>query len=336
MLQRLCENCQYADLLTMASQEKNQYKRMAYVAAYNVAGHALNPERTLKFFNPLLFETFEYVDNDLGLRFFSEQVCHHPAISACYAEGKGFNYYTNSHSKQNFILTKGALEFQNLGKIYVNLKTTGESFSYTRPKVIIRGLIIGKLLVDFFDIAYHKNQETGDVLELKFHPLNEPVKGNFGEVRGQIKDYSGEVKCELEGNWMSHLDLIMDGKRERIWNKLKTDTFENYYFTDFSSNLNNLTEELKNSLPPTDSRLRPDQRALESHDYDLAAKEKHRLEEKQRKVRKENDKKKNYKHNPMYFIETYDNLSGDLIYQYNGKYWSDRYAKRFEDFPDIF
>ena len=59
-------------------------------------------------------ETYEYIDNDLEFRFYAEQVSHHPAISACYVEGNGYNFSTNSHSKSNFLLTKGALEFQNL------------------------------------------------------------------------------------------------------------------------------------------------------------------------------------------------------------------------------
>jgi len=39
-------------------------------------------------------------------------------------------------------------------------------------------------------------------------------------------------------------------------------------------------------LPPTDSRFRPDQRALENGNYEVASNEKHRLEEKQRAVRR--------------------------------------------------
>lgn len=40
-------------------------------------------------------------------------------------------------------------------------------------------------------------------------------------------------------------------------------------------------------LPITDSRFRPDQRALEFGDEDLAGDEKHRLEEKQRARRRQ-------------------------------------------------
>lgn len=43
--------------------------------------------------------------------------------------------------------------------------------------------------------------------------------------------------------------------------------------------MNFLTDSLKDKLPPTDCRLRPDQRAYENGDTELASKEKHRLEE---------------------------------------------------------
>ena len=43
---------------------------------------------------------------------------------------------------------------------------------------------------------------------------------------------------------------------------------------------------MKEYLPPTDSRLRLDQRYMEEGKYDIAAAEKHRIEEKQRAVRK--------------------------------------------------
>jgi hypothetical protein len=50
--------------------------------------------------------------------------------------------------------------------------------------------------------------------------------------------------------------------------------------------LNELTPDLEANIAPTDSRLRPDQRALENAQYKLASDEKFRLEEKQRAARK--------------------------------------------------
>lgn len=62
-----------------------------------------------------------------------------------------------------------------------------------------------------------------------------------------------------------------------------------YNFTFFTLQLNYLPPGLKEKLPPTDSRLRPDQRALEEGDLVKAAAEKSRLEESQRKLRKERE-----------------------------------------------
>lgn len=55
-----------------------------------------------------------------------------------------------------------------------------------------------------------------------------------------------------------------------------------YYFTEFAVQLN----EPEQGVPPTDSRLRPDQRLMEEGRWDEANQEKLRLEEKQRTARK--------------------------------------------------
>lgn len=48
----------------------------------------------------MLGETFEMVQEDY--RFISEQVSHHPPISAFYFQGDGFDGFGNTEAKQNF------------------------------------------------------------------------------------------------------------------------------------------------------------------------------------------------------------------------------------------
>jgi len=74
-----------------------------------------------------------------------------------------------------------------------------------------------------------------------------------------------------------------------------------YKFTTFTTNLNYLPEEMKPFLPRSDSRLRPDQRALEDGNFELAASEKHRLEEKQRAARKWRAENPGNDFKPKYF-----------------------------------
>ena len=54
-------------------------------------------------------------------------------------------------------------------------------------------------------------------------------------------------------------------------------------------------------------------------------------EEKQRAVRKDRDKNKT-KVKPLYFEETYDDTTGELIYLYKGGYFEDRQNKNFSKF----
>lgn len=70
--------------------------------------------------------------------------------------------------------------------------------------------------------------------------------------------------------------------------------------TKFAINLNVLTKDMTKHLPKTDSRFRPDLRAFEHGDIPLASSEKHRLEEKQRKRRREM-KENNQNWSPLWF-----------------------------------
>lgn len=108
-------------------------------------------------------------------------------------------------------------------------------------------------------------------------------------VSGAVYDPSGEVVSELEGKWdeqisekvdVSHFTVLW---RASPWPKNMPD---NYGFTAFGITLNEITDDIADKLPPTDSRYRPDVRALEEGDLDLAEEEKNRVEEMQRDRRR--------------------------------------------------
>jgi hypothetical protein len=334
MLQRICENFQYAAVLNRAAKEPNPYMRLSLVAAFLVGGYATSIHRTLKFFNPLLSETFEFVDNELNCRYYAEQVSHHPPISAYYAEGDAFTLYSNTNSKSNLRIT-GYFEFQPSALTYVNFSNFNEVITYTKPKTIVKNLIMGKMYIDTVGSATLSNM-NGDVCKLEFI---EKSGNSVGTFNGEVKDENGDLKMKIEGSWSTHMDVInvQTGDKQRLWERFPVPGNEEdrYFFTEFAANLNNLTEEMKTCLPPSDTRFRPDQRFLEMQDIDMAGKEKHRLEEKQRSTRKHRETNKiSYK--PIYFQETYDDLSGELIYMYKGGYFEDRQKKDFSKFKEIY
>ncbi|KAM3294597.1 hypothetical protein ACQJBY_031387 [Aegilops geniculata] len=85
---------------------------------------------------------------------------------------------------------------------------------------------------------------------------------------------------------------------------------------------------MQEKLPPTDSRLRPDQRCLENGEYERANAEKLRLEQRQRQARKMQES--GWK--PRWFAKD----KGSDTYRYLGGYWESREKSSWEGCPDIF
>ncbi|XP_038052477.1 oxysterol-binding protein-related protein 1-like [Patiria miniata] len=118
-----------------------------------------------------------------------------------------------------------------------------------------------------------------------------------------------------------------------LWhNTARPDNSTQYYnFTLFAIRLNELTEQMKTHLPPTDARFRPDIRCMENGDIDSASDEKHRLEEKQRATRKHRSKSKET-WSPLWFKLDINPNTGEQDWVLKGNYWDRKYTKC----PDIF
>ena len=98
------------------------------------------------------------------------------------------------------------------------------------------------------------------------------------------------------------------------------DSHQYYGFTRFAIELNEFTDNLRDLLPRTDSRFRPDQRYLEEGYVEKAESEKQRIEEMQRNRRRVMETNREV-HKPLWF-QTNDE-TGE--WQINGnQYWSKR------------
>jgi hypothetical protein len=78
--QKAAEMMFFNDLLDKAAEKETTSLRLAYVAAWAIAGNIFINGRTDKPFNPLLGETYELVSPKY--RFLAELVSHHPPILA--------------------------------------------------------------------------------------------------------------------------------------------------------------------------------------------------------------------------------------------------------------
>ena len=83
------------------------------------------------------------------------------------------------------------------------------------------------------------------------------------------------------------------------------------------------------------ARFRPDQRAWENGDPELARDEKNRLEVKQRTIRKEREKN-NTQVYPKWFTEEIDEATKEKYFKYKGGYWEARETGQWGHLEDIY
>jgi hypothetical protein len=98
-------------------------------------------------FNPLLGETYELVTNKY--RLITEQVSHHPPITAFHLEASKYEVLSQQATSAKF--NGRSIITQPPNRIYVVLKLPNgerEVFSSTQPTLAAHNLVIGKMYVD--------------------------------------------------------------------------------------------------------------------------------------------------------------------------------------------
>ncbi|MCO5568032.1 hypothetical protein L7F22_021728 [Adiantum nelumboides] len=338
-LQKCFEDLEYSFLLDRAyewGRRGNSLMRLLHVAAFAVSGYSSTEDRNCKPFNPLLGETYEADFSDKGVRFFSEKVSHHPMIVACHCDGKGWKFWGDSTVKSKF--WGRSIQLDPVGILTLEFED-GEVFQWSKVTTSIYNLILGKLYCDHYGtMRIQGNRELSCRLKFKEQSI---IDRNPHQVQGFVHDKSGQKLASLFGKWDESMyyipgDLALKPKgydpmadAELLWERNKPSKFmTRYNLTSFAITLNELTPGLKERLPPTDSRLRPDQRHLENGEYDLAFAEKLRLEEKQRMARKLQERG----WRPRWFHKQ----KGMDTYQYIGGYWEARSKSDWASCPDIF
>ncbi|THW99689.1 hypothetical protein D6D17_06503, partial [Aureobasidium pullulans] len=291
LLYRVVEDMQYTELLDTAAERYDSAERMVYVAGFSASEYASTIGRVAKPFNPLLGETFEYVRPDKGYRFFIEQVSHHPPVGAAYAESAKWEYYGESSVKSKFY--GKSFEINPLGTWFLRLKpTNGPEELYTWKKITssVVGIITGSPTIDNYGLMEVKNHTTGETAILDFKQRGWKASSAF-LVAGKVTDAKGVPKWSIGGRWNDKIyarptpgyedeNLGTSTKSQEsnqailVWEAGPRPAGIPFNLTPFVITLNALPSRLQPLLAPTDSRFRPDQRAMEEGKYDIASDEK--------------------------------------------------------------
>ncbi|KAI0344300.1 hypothetical protein BDW22DRAFT_1327437 [Trametopsis cervina] len=349
MLQRMAEDMEFSECLDAASAEKDPHRRIAFVAAFAMSNYSSTIGRIAKPFNPMLSETFEYVRVDKKYRYVSEQVSHHPPISACWSESPTWRYYGEVDAQNKFM--GKSFEIRPTGIAHAELllpeewapkypKSQGaiipgrvaEHYSWKKVTTNVSGFILGSPTIDHYGDMTVTNHRTGDKCVLSFKPRGWRGRDAF-EISGYVSDKEGNVTYEIAGRWNSqlvaravgtgvgslHPDIAFNSGNSSpefflLWRNSEKPPAP-FNLTPYAITLNDCPEDtLKPFLCPTDCRLRPDQRAFELGRYERANDLKNKQEEFQRATRRARDEGKAPPHRPRWFTAETEPDTGERVW----------------------
>uniref|UniRef100_A0AAY4CQE8 Oxysterol-binding protein n=1 Tax=Denticeps clupeoides TaxID=299321 RepID=A0AAY4CQE8_9TELE len=206
-LQRLTEYMEHTYLIHQANTSSNSIERMKCIASFAVSAVASQWERTGKPFNPLLGETFEVVRDDLGFRWMSEQVSHHPPVSAFHAEGVNSDFVFHGSIYPKLKFWGKSVEAEPKGIITLELPKHNEAYTWTNPTCCVHNIIVGQLWIEQYGNVEVINHKTGERCILTFKSC-----GLFGKelhkVEGYILDKSKKKVCAIYGKWTECLYTV--------------------------------------------------------------------------------------------------------------------------------
>ncbi|TNY21033.1 exodeoxyribonuclease V [Rhodotorula diobovata] len=352
MLERMAEDMEFSECLDAAAAESDSTKRIAFVAAFAMSNYSSTIGRIAKPFNPLLGETFEYVNTRKKYRYQSEQVSHHPPMSACMGQSPSWDYFGTVDAKSKF--TGKSFEIRPTGVAHVVLRIPEEwadpscppnetlpgmreeHYSWVKVTTSVSNFIFGSPIIDHYGDMVITNHRTGETCTLTFKPRGWRG-GNVAEIKGDVKDKSGHKHWDIAGTWASQLvarragagkgdlapdaTLPTDGTGDvapeyiRLWKNSTKPPGSPFNLTPYAITLNDINPDLKPWLPPTDCRLRPDQHAFESGKFDRANELKAELEEHQRATRRARERGEVPPHQPRWFSRSTDADTGEVYWQ---------------------
>uniref|UniRef100_A0A672RB06 Oxysterol-binding protein n=1 Tax=Sinocyclocheilus grahami TaxID=75366 RepID=A0A672RB06_SINGR len=304
LLQRVSEELEYSELLDIANNTDDPFERMVYVAVFSISGYAWASWRNrYKPFNPVLGETYENVREDHGFHYIAEQVSHHPPVSACHAESDNFSFWQDQRWKNKF--WGKSVEIVSSGMVNVTLPNYGDHYEWNKAVTCIHNVFSQQRSLEHYGDVVIRNLNN-DECTCKITFVKSRYWGDDShknEVQGTVLDRAGRVLHRFGGSWHEGIFCDTLPNPQCLWkpNPQPDDYFDYYGFSQYAREVNDLTPDIKDKLPPTDTRFRPDQRLLEKGKVEEADKRKDEIEEKQRERRKAMTKR-GEEHVPRFFV----------------------------------
>ncbi|OMJ21525.1 Oxysterol-binding protein-like protein [Smittium culicis] len=292
--ERVSDFMLHPDILVESSNTTDPIQRFILIVKYYMSGWHIHPKGVKKPYNPVLGEFFRndcQIDNKSKFYFVSEQVSHHPPITAFtnYCPDEGIYIKGDMRPRGKFLGNSVSVHLGGSSEIF--LSKHDERYSINYPNMYTRGVLFGKMVLEMGDKAHITCQKLDLIYKVEFKTKGF-FSGQYNEVAGKIKRIStDEVLYEVSGNWQHKMTIT--NKKTKVSEVL---------FDSSTEHITKLNVADIDNQEDNESRRkwRHVTKALANRDLDQATEEKTKIEEEQRESIKER-KIKNIEWKPRFF-----------------------------------
>jgi hypothetical protein len=161
-------------LAFQAVKEKDSLTRFSYVLGWVISNWSMIPKKGIshsKPFNPILGEVFmgKWLDQetDSETQFISEQVSHHPPVSAWHMSNEkvGFSYVGWVHPKGSMSYTLNSLTAVMDCQFRFDIHELQEQYLVNAPSISVSGLWLGEQVIEVLDKVTMVSKQYQAVVE---------------------------------------------------------------------------------------------------------------------------------------------------------------------------
>lgn len=152
----------------------------------------------MKPYNPILGEQFycKWDHDDSTTFFYSEQVSHHPPISALYMENRKYNWVYTSTTAPKSTFWTNKVEMTIDGEHILHLLTLDEKYVIQWPVVVGRGVLIGTSMVEHNHNLVITCAKTGLKTNIEMIKKSNDFKGTISKGKEDVYKLTGAFETK--------------------------------------------------------------------------------------------------------------------------------------------
>lgn len=291
LLEKYTDFLSHADILLRAASMADPVMRMVEMCKWWLSGFHVRPKGVKKPYNPILGEFFRCfwdhppasgIPGPSRTYYVAEQVSHHPPISAFYFCNRKAGIVCNGqcYTKSKFLGNSAAAIME--GEAIIHSLRYGEQYTMNFPTAFVRGIILGKLVMEMCGPVHIVCPQSHLCWDLEFKSKGF-IMGSYNRILGRLRPWSEDPKkdaalkkttiASVSGHWSSVITI-----KDHRTNK------ESVLFDAAHAEITPKHVAVEEAQAENESRRlwRLVTRALRAGDMDTATAEKTALEEAQR------------------------------------------------------